>query len=156
MLYFAYGSNLDATQMRLMCPEARYVTKARLEGFRLSFSLWSKVRRTPVVSLEPDPNEAVWGVVYELDEIDLHRLDLREGYDPVHRPANFRNRVTVEVVLVDDKVCAAETHVAANAIDGGDPSPEYVTYLLRLAAVRGLPEAYRAKLRAVRIAALAA
>ena len=32
MYYFAYGSNLDPLQMRLLCPEAKFVSTAKLDG----------------------------------------------------------------------------------------------------------------------------
>lgn len=38
MLIFAYGSSLDFNQMRVRCPPAQFVSKAKLEGHRLLLS----------------------------------------------------------------------------------------------------------------------
>ena len=41
-LYFAYGSNLDAEQMKARCPTARPLRTARLADHRLGFTHYSK------------------------------------------------------------------------------------------------------------------
>ncbi len=38
MLYFAYGSNLNHTQMKERCSGAKYPKKYTLKGYKLSFS----------------------------------------------------------------------------------------------------------------------
>ena len=53
MLYFAYGANLDASQMRLRCAGARGVGKARLDDYRFCFPLWSRIRQSGLISIEP-------------------------------------------------------------------------------------------------------
>ena len=157
MLYFAYGSNLDPTQMRLRCPEARYIGKARLDGYRLCFPRWSKIRASAVAGLEPAAGEAVWGVLYEIGETDLARLDEREGYDKRRAPVdNSHNRATVMVARHEGKVSEAETYVATPSADAGLPSSEYIDYLLQLAVACDLPADYREKLKAVKTVPLAA
>ena len=82
MFYFAYGSNLDLLQMQLRCPDAQFVSTARLDGYRICFPRKSFVRDCAVISIEPEAGEQVWGALYELDPADLKRLDEREGFDP--------------------------------------------------------------------------
>ena len=157
MLYFAYGSNLDPTQMRLRCPQARYVGKARLDGYRLCFPRWSTIRASAVVGLEPAAGEVVWGVLYEVGGSDLARLDEREGYHKRRAVAdNARNRATVMVARHGGKIGDAETYVVTPSADAGLPSSEYIDYLLQLAVACDLPGDYREKLKAVRTAPLAA
>jgi gamma-glutamylcyclotransferase len=157
MLYFAYGANLDATQMRLRCPEARHVGKARLDDYRFCFPVWSRIRQSGLISIEPSVGDRVWGVLYELRDSDFSRLDQREGYDPDRPPSrNAFNRVSVKVARGQGKTSDAQTYVARPAMEARSPSADYIAYLLHLAAARGLPEEYQAKLRAVRGAALAA
>ncbi len=157
MLYFAYGSNLDPTQMRLRCREARYIGKARLDGYRLSFPRWSKIRASAIVGLEPAPGEAVWGVLYQVADGDIGRLDQWEGYDK-RRPVadNAHNRASIKVTLPDGKVREAETYVTTPSADPGLPSSEYIEYLDQLALACDLPEDYRQKLKATKSAPLAA
>lgn len=154
MLYFAYGVNLDAAQMRLKCPEARHVGKARLDDYRFCFPIWSRIRQSGLISVEPAVGERVWGVLYELSEVEFGRLDTREGYDPKRSPSrNSFVRVTVKVARGQGKVSDAETYVARPGIEARLPTADYVAYLVNLAAARGLPPEYQARLNAVPVAA---
>jgi len=156
MLYFAYGANLDPIQMRLRAPSAKSVAKARLEDYRVCFPLWSRIRQSGLISIEPAVGERVWGVVYEMREADLPGLDLREGFDAVRPAGNSVSRMTVKVVRGRGKTSSAETYVAREGVEARLPSADYIAYLVHLAAARGLPEDHQAQLRKVRVAALAA
>jgi gamma-glutamylcyclotransferase (GGCT)/AIG2-like uncharacterized protein YtfP len=157
MLYFAYGTNLDATQMRLWCPEARFAGKARLDDYRFCFPVWSRIRQSGLISIEPAVGEKVWGVLYEMSDRDFTRLDHREGYDPERPPSrNAFTRIAVRVARGQGKTSDAHTYLARASVETRLPSADYIAYLLHLASARGLPEDYQARLRAVRVAALAA
>ena len=82
MLYFAYGSNMDPGQMRQRCPSARFVAVAKLPGHRLAFTRHAKDRGCGTCDGVPDPAQAIWGVVFDICEADLERLDESEGYAP--------------------------------------------------------------------------
>ena len=147
MYYFAYGSNLDLLQMGLRCPEAQFVSTAKLDGYRICFPRKSFVRDCAVISVEPATGEQVWGALYELDGTDIARLDEREGYDRRRdRQLNQRNRVTVRVEGSDERVVAAEIYVAVPTANPGLPSPQYVGYLVASAAECGLPKSHLVKL----------
>jgi gamma-glutamylcyclotransferase (GGCT)/AIG2-like uncharacterized protein YtfP len=157
MLYFAYGANLDATQMRLKCAEARYVGKGRLDDYRICFPVWSRIRQSWLVGIEPAAGERVWGGLYELGEAELTRLDHREGYDAMRRPSrNTFNRVTVTVARGQGRSSQAETYVAKSGSDINQPSADYLAYLVHLAGARGLPEEYQSRLKGMRQTPLAA
>jgi gamma-glutamylcyclotransferase len=157
MLYFAYGANLDATQMRLKVPEARHVGKARLDDYRFCFPIWSRIRQSGLISVEPATGERVWGVLYELREAEFGRLDQREGFDPERPvPRSAFGRIAVKVARGHGRTAEAQTYVAHPGSGARLPSADYIAYLVHLAAARGLPEEYRARLRLVRVAALAA
>jgi hypothetical protein len=157
MLYFAYGANLCATEMRLRCPEARYVGRARLDDHRFYFPVWSRIRQSGLISVEPSASDQVWGVLYDLRNGEFERLDQREGYDPGRPPVrNTFNRVWVKVTGAKDKVADAQTYVAQAGTEVPLPSAAYIAYLVTLAAARGLPEDYQDKLLGVQVAALAA
>ena len=87
MLYFAYGSNMDRAQMQERCRSARFVCTAKLEGHRLVFPRKSSHRKCGAASVERSDGSDVWGVVYQIDELDIATLDEREGYD-VNLPAD--------------------------------------------------------------------
>jgi len=147
MYYFAYGSNLDLLQMQLRCPEAQFVSTAKLDGYRICFPRKSFVRDCAVISIEPSVSECVWGALYELDGTDIARLDEREGYDKRRdRDKNQYNRITVRVEVADDHPVVAEVYVATPSADSGLPSPHYIGYLVAAAAECGLPKSHLVKL----------
>jgi gamma-glutamylcyclotransferase (GGCT)/AIG2-like uncharacterized protein YtfP len=149
MFYFAYGSNLDLMQMQLKCPDAQFVSTARLDGYKICFPRKSFVRDCATVSVEPDVGESVWGALYEIDEGDLKRLDEREGYAPRReRDKNPRYRITVRVEGSDERSVVAEAYVAVPAENPGLPSPHYIGYLVAAAAECGLPKSHLVKLAA--------
>jgi gamma-glutamylcyclotransferase (GGCT)/AIG2-like uncharacterized protein YtfP len=149
MYYFAYGSNLDLLQMQLRCPEAQFVSTAKLDGYRLCFPRKSFIRDCAVISIEPSMSESVWGALYELDGTDIQRLDEREGYDKRRdRGLNQYNRITVRVETADERAVVAEVYVATPTPNPGLPSPQYVGYLVASAAECGLPKSHLVKLAA--------
>jgi gamma-glutamylcyclotransferase (GGCT)/AIG2-like uncharacterized protein YtfP len=149
MYYFAYGSNLDLLQMQLRCPDAQFVSTAKLDGYRLCFPRKSFIRDCAVISIEPSMSESVWGALYELDGTDIQRLDEREGYDKKRdRALNQYNRITVRVETADERAVVAEVYVATATPSPGLPSPQYVGYLVASAAECGLPKSHLVKLAA--------
>jgi gamma-glutamylcyclotransferase len=94
MLYFAYGSNMHSAQIKCRCPLAEFVCRAKLPAHRLAFTLKSATRDCGVADVVPDQTKEVWGVVYELPDNELKKLDRKEGYRP-GRP-NDQNEYTRE------------------------------------------------------------
>ena len=88
--YFAYGSNLDAEQMRTRCPEARLLGPAALSGHRLAFTGHSATWGGAVATLCADPQRHVAGLLWSLSDADLEHLDRREGYPTVYQRRPLR------------------------------------------------------------------
>jgi len=82
MLYFAYGSNMHAGQMKERCPSAKFVCRAKLPSHRLAFTRMSVSRGCGVADILRDETNDVWGVVYELWESELENLDKDEDFRP--------------------------------------------------------------------------
>ena len=78
--YFAYGSNLDLSQMKRRCPEYRLISKGSLSGYRLTFNRFSSGWGGGVADVIQDQDSKVWGLVFEISDSDLERLDRYEGY----------------------------------------------------------------------------
>ena len=57
--YFAYGSNLDAAQMRARCPSAKLLGAAILDGYRLGFAGQSAAWGGGVATVVRDGDENV-------------------------------------------------------------------------------------------------
>ena len=78
--YFAYGSNLDLPQMKRRCPSSKLISKGSLSGYRLTFNTFSSGWGGGVADVIQDQGSKVWGLIFELSDTDLERLDRYEGY----------------------------------------------------------------------------
>ena len=78
--YFGYGSNMDLSQMKRRCPEYRLISKGSLPGHRLTFNRFSSGWGGGVADVIQDQDSKVWGLVFEISDSDLERLDRYEGY----------------------------------------------------------------------------
>ncbi len=78
--YFAFGSNLDAAQMRRRCPTAAAVGPARLTGWALAFAGHSATWGGGVATVVRAPGASVSGLLWRLPRDELSRLDAYEGY----------------------------------------------------------------------------
>lgn len=143
MLYFAYGSNMDPVQMLERCPGATLVGFGYLPDHVLCFPRRSKKRECGVSSIEPKTGHDTWGVVWELNAMDLDALDTNEGYRPDRDPAaNAYNRQTVTINL-NGAWTETETYVATLQDGAHLPSLAYLAHLRTGAAHHCLPETYR-------------
>jgi len=71
-LYFAYGSNMDATAMARRCPRSRLLGRARMPRWRLF------VMPSGFVSVAPDPRANVHGALWDVAVADVAALDRYE------------------------------------------------------------------------------
>lgn len=143
MLCFAYGSNMDWDQMRERCPSARFVGVAKLPGHRLAFSRRSKKRNCGVADVVANQGSDVWGVVYEIDDRDIGRLDAAEGYSPGRVKNAYRREE--RHVLIDgqrSKPLSAAVYIAIPEETPPRPNKEYKLQILEGARRWGLPQEY--------------
>ena len=82
--YFAYGSNLSRSQMQDRCPGSRIFRSGCLEGYRIDFPRFSSGWSGGVADVVKSEGAEVWGVVYEITDSDLKKLDKYEGYPHVY------------------------------------------------------------------------
>ena len=71
--YFAYGSNLDLSQMRERCPSFEAVGKAILPGYR-----W-QINARGFANILPTAVDYVEGVLYKLSARERQSLDVFEA-----------------------------------------------------------------------------
>ena len=149
-LYFAYGSNTDQKQMETRCGHLpKIVGKVCLKGYCLMFPRYSRNRKGGVADIwkADDPNEAVWGILYDLSKEDRDKLDIEEGYPNVYTriqldlESNGQIYSGVWVYTVKDK---------PKKITFYHPSEEYIDTLIRGAEQNGLPSEWIAKLQRIR------
>lgn len=81
-LYLAYGSNLNLSQMRMRCPDAKLVGYASVEDYRLIFRGSGS---GSYLSIEPAPGQYVPCAVFNISERDELSLDRYEGYPRFYR-----------------------------------------------------------------------
>jgi AIG2-like family len=107
---------------------------AELPRHRFAFSRRSVRTGTGVADVVPDPKSTVWGVLYQVNDLDT--LDAKEGAGWAYERCNV-------TVLVDGEPREAITYrVMHPEPDEVTPSAEYIAGILSAAAERGLPPAY--------------
>ena len=80
--YLSYVSNLNLSQMRRRCPNAKKVGSFLLRGYELEFRYYLRIKKSP--------NGEVPLGIFEIDENDEKNLDRYEGY-PTHYRKEFLN-----------------------------------------------------------------
>lgn len=133
--YFAYGSNMDTKQMqnRLESADLTAFGVAKLKGWRLVFD---KISRdgTGKANLREDEQGEVWGVVYQVTDEQIEKLDgFEKGY----------SRKITEVVMDDhDTRLVVITYISEKRDPKLHPSREYLTKIIKGASEHQLPEEY--------------
>jgi len=136
-LYFAYGSNMSALQMRERCPGARAIGHSMLKDWRFIIT----TRRT--ASIVPEKNAFVHGVLWRCTPEHQHTLDRYEGV----RIGNYRRRI-VSVRGSDGIFRNSIVYVGANR-NRGIGRPDYLnTAVLPGARHHALPDEYILELEA--------
>ena len=154
--YFAYGSNMDEKQMKERCPNSKRIGKGILADHKIGFTRFSKKRDSAVADILVSTGDLVWGIIYELTENDLAKLDVVEG----HPRAYVRKKMTILKVtknhfyLDDDMLISkefekieCETYEVVNKTYGLYPNLSYLRIMLDAAFDDFFPMAYQRKLQ---------
>jgi cation transport regulator ChaC len=82
--YFAYGSNLSVDQMRERVGEWHLSRRALVRNYRLVFNVYSKKWQGNTANLQATGKfeDVVYGVVYQLAQEQLAKLQASEGVPP--------------------------------------------------------------------------
>jgi gamma-glutamylcyclotransferase len=153
VLYFAYGSNLDWAQMKARCPSARFVGLAKLADYRLAFTRRSINRGCGVADAVPATGRAVWGVVFEISELEIPELDRSEGFRPGRARNSYWRRECA--VLVDGdhaRPLTVTTYLAEPEPDPPLPNQHYKGLIVAGARRWRLPADYIAELESIEVA----
>lgn len=128
MKYFAYGSNMDPERMKNRGVKFLKRERAILKGFKLVFNKISfQNPGEGFANIVEDDKEVVEGILYEIEENDLEKLDRHEGY-----PSHY-TRIKVNVTLENGQTVEAITYIARpdRTREGLKPSKEYLRHLLK-------------------------
>lgn len=154
MLYFAYGSNLNPEQMNKRCPSNKFKCVALLPGFRIAFTRYSGYWEGGVADvMEDESSPGVWGVVYDITEGDLERLDVREGYRGDGMDNDYERCGTNVFVDGDDAHALGVLLyvVAKKSEEEHLPSAKYMHQIISGAEHWGLPEEYLGLLKGLQV-----
>jgi gamma-glutamylcyclotransferase len=123
--YFAYGSNMNAAQMRARVPGSELLGTATLKGHEFLFSGYSETWRGAVANVRRKTGKSVFGVVYVLPPGGLGLLDRYEGY-----PRSYQ-RKSAAVRMNDDGSRLSAVLYYKRATEAlAPPSPAYVNTIL--------------------------
>ena len=99
MLYAAYGSNLDPTQMAVRCPHSPLRSTGWLSGWRITFGGEGWDGALPTLVEEPDAQ--VFVALYDVTRADETALDQWESAD-----TGLYRKVRVRVATLDGEQTA--------------------------------------------------
>ena len=137
-LYFAYGSNLSSARVRQAdrAPSARLVGAASLSSHTLT---WCKRGADGsgkcTLARTESRADGVWGVLWEIDDADVARLDAIEG-------AGYE-RVEVTITTGNQKMSAFTYLARSTHVDPAlRPASWYRDLVIAGAREHGLPAAW--------------
>ena len=126
--YFAYGSNMKAERMKKRGLNFKSSVHGVLNGYSLKFNkIASDFSNEGYANIVLDKKGVVEGILYEVTENDLNKLDIPEGVSTGHY---YRKEVDVQLDS-GEKVKAIAYVAQQNKIkEGLKPSKDYLNHLL--------------------------
>jgi hypothetical protein len=139
-LYAAYGTNMDAAQMKFRCPHSPAVGTGWLEGWRIAFGGESIGWEGALATVVEEPLSQVYVVLYDILKEDEARLDDWDGVS-----MGLYSKIHLRVQALEGEQLAW-TYVL-NDYEGGLPSPSYLAAMADAAEKAGAPDDYVTELR---------
>ena len=136
--YLAYGSNLNLTQMRWRCPDARVLDTAEIADYRL---LFKGSKTGSYLTIEPMEGAEVPVVIWEVTETDEKALDRYEGYPNFY----YKKEMTLDIKgIITGKVRRRDAfvYIMHEERELGIPSWYYVNTCLDGYRAFGFDEKY--------------
>jgi gamma-glutamylcyclotransferase len=140
--YFAYGSNMNAAQMRSRAGQIHSATPARLENYELLFNKKSR-GGSATANIRPAAGKTVHGILYKINEAAFRDLDRFEGV-----PQHYR-RIEVAVTDAGGHKVPAQVYIATKVENGLRPAAHYLQTILDGALEHGLPAEYIQSIKSV-------
>ena len=128
MKYFAYGSNMNPERMKDRGVDFIKSKAGILRNYKLTFSkICSENNKSGYANIVANKNSIVEGVVYEINDNDILKLDTFEDY-----PEKY-NRIELDIELKDKTTTKAITYIATKGEikNGLKPTKEYLNHLLK-------------------------
>ncbi|HVE62565.1 MAG TPA: gamma-glutamylcyclotransferase [Mycobacteriales bacterium] len=138
--YAAYGSNMDAAQMKFRCPHSPAVGTGWIQGWRLTFGGEDIGWEGALATVVEDPDSTVFVMLYDVLPEDECVLDQWDGAD-----MGLYSKVRLRVQTLEGEVLAW-TYVLTD-YEGGLPSARYLGAMADAAEKAGAPDDYVRALR---------
>lgn len=126
--YFAYGSNMDLSQMtNRVGLDYRIISSGRLENYELKFNKVPKTTGNQDIgyaNIEFKKNSVVEGIIFEIDSIAINKLD---KYECV--PKHYIKKQLIVKAL--DKEILCEVYLAVKTREDLKPEKIYLDRLLK-------------------------
>ena len=152
MLTFAYGSNMNWNQMRERCPSSRFVGIAVLRDHKLAFTRKSVNRGSGVADVVAEDGARVWGVVYEITDLDVGKLDAWEGFRPGRdKNSYYRRECLVFLDGEDQRQVTVSGYFGDPQVNPPLPNAAYKNLILAGAIHWHLPEEYIGELEQIAV-----
>jgi gamma-glutamylcyclotransferase len=129
--------------MKKRCPESRPVGTAYLDGYRLAFTRYSLGWQGGVADVISDPDQKVWGFIYEVSERDLKRLDDYEGWPDYY--TRFQSSIHASTGIIAD----VWVYTVVEKSKFEPPTKEYLGIIKSASARLGFPREYASELEKV-------
>lgn len=143
MQYFAYGTLLDSDYMRTFCPSAKAVGVMSLDGFEMDFAACSDPSRAGC-TLHAAPGAKTLGVLYDLSDEDMHRLEQLSGL-----PEGLWAAKPITVRDASGKTFNTVTFIVPNSSGPSAPADSYVAPIYRGIEEFEFPDDYKRRLREI-------
>ena len=137
MKIFCYGSNMNTERITERCSSSRFISRAKVEGYKLTFNKRSKDKSGKANLVYTGDKSLVWGVIFDISEDQKPILDkvegLGKGYD------EYKLRVISDLEQEIECVCYIATD-SKYLDDSLKPHDWYTDFCLLGAKEHNLPE----------------
>ena len=79
MKIFCYGSNMNTERITERCSSSRFISRAKVNGYKLLFNKRSKDKSGKANLIYTGDKSLVWGVIFDISEDQKPILDKAEG-----------------------------------------------------------------------------
>ena len=79
MNIFCYGSNMNTERITERCSSSRFISRAKVNGYKLVFNKKSKDKSGKANLIYTGDKSLVWGVIFDISEDQKPLLDKAEG-----------------------------------------------------------------------------
>lgn len=144
VIYFAYGTLLELDEIHKFCPTAEALGIYRLKGYRLGFAACGSDPSVGGCTLEKDPDNTMYGILYKMSVTERQNLDKASGYD-----TGLWAKIDITIVDNDDEPIPANTSMIPKPSGPHAPPSSYTRPIIAGAKSIPLPADYIVQLETI-------